>query len=123
MKRNDIILFVCILAVAALLFGLGALKKENGEAARVVICVKGEKKQQSYVLTEDTTVNIEGPLGVNRLVISDGNVWMEEAACPDHYCMKQGEITKAGQQIICLPNGIVVEIVGGESLPLDATVY
>lgn len=122
MKRNDFILLAGILAVAAILFAVGSLREKTEDGAWVVISVNG-KEAGRYSLAENVSVNIVGPLGVNRLVISEGTVWMEEAVCPDRYCIRQGEISKTGQQIICLPNYIVVEIVGGEGLELDATVY
>lgn len=122
MKRNDLVLLAGILLVGALLFGWMALRDKEKEGAFAVVTVNG-KEYGRYVLAADQTVDIPGPLGTNRLVIAEGTAWMEAAVCPDHYCMKQGEISKTGQQIICLPNRIVVEIVGGESLELDATVY
>lgn len=122
MKRNDFILLAGILAVAAILFAVGSLREKTEDGAWVMISVNG-KEAGRYSLAENVSVNIAGPLGENRLVISEGTVWMEEAVCPDRYCIRQGEISKTGQQIICLPNYIVVEIVGGEGLELDATVY
>ncbi len=123
MKRNDIILFACVLAVAAILFGISLLRRGTDEGAWVVVSIKG-KEYGRYTLNEDREVEIEGPLGSNHLVISakDG-AHMEAAVCPDHYCIKQGVISKRGQQLVCLPNSIVVEVVGGESSELDATVY
>lgn len=122
MKRNDIILLLGILGVAALLFGIGTFRQKDTEGARAVVIVNG-KEYGRYVLSEEHTIEIQGDMGVNRLVITGGAAHMEDAACPDHYCIKQGKISKTGQQIICLPNGIVVEITGGESSGLDATVY
>ena len=51
--------------------------------------------------------------GHNKVIIGDGVVWMEEADCPDKLCVNQGRISKAGQTIICLPNRIMVTIIGG----------
>lgn len=40
---------------------------------------------------------------------------MKEADCPDKYCVKQGEINKIRQNIVCLPHKIVVEIISADS--------
>lgn len=121
MKRNDIILLVGILVLSALLFGVFRLKQTPEAGTCAVVSVKG-KEYGRYALSENQVYEIAGPLGVNRLIIRDGKVWMEEAVCPDHYCIKQGEILNTGEQIICLPNGIIVEIIGGEENGLDAIV-
>lgn len=121
MKRNDIILLAGIVVLSALLFGLFRLKQPPEAGAYAVVSVKG-KEYGRYALSEAVVQEIEGPLGMNWLVIEDGKVWMEEAVCPDHYCIDQGAISKTGEQIICLPNGIIVEIIGGEETGLDAVV-
>ena len=46
---------------------------------------------------------------------------MKEAGRPDKLCVKQGEISKAGESIICLPNRIIVSVEGGEESGIDAT--
>lgn len=121
MKRNDIILLSCVLILSALLFGLFGLRQSPETGAYAVVSVKG-KEYGRYPLSENLVQEIKGSLGTNRLRIEDGSVWMEEAVCPDHYCVEQGVISKTGEQIICLPNGIVVEIIGGEETGLDAVV-
>ena len=122
MKRNDIILLAGILLVAALLAGIGHMTHKSEKGTLVVVSVRG-KEYATYALSEHRTEEIPGVIGNNRLAIRDGVVRMEAAVCPDHYCMKQGEISKAGEQIICLPNGIVVEIVGEKTDGLDGIVY
>ncbi len=37
------------------------------------------------------------------------------AECPGQDCVKQGHITTAGQQLICLPNRFTVSLSGGSS--------
>lgn len=121
MKRNDGILLLGLLLLSGLLFGVFHLVQTREEGVWVVVSVQG-KEYGKYRLSENRIQEITGPLGTNRLVIEDGRVWMEEAVCPDWYCIRQGEISKSGEQIICLPNGIVVEITGGEEGGLDAVV-
>lgn len=121
MKRSDIILLCGILLLAAVLFL--CLRQKNGEepGAVAVVTVKGEEVGR-YALSQNRRIEIKGIIGSNYLRVEDGMVWMEEAVCPDHYCIRQGKTTKAGEQIICLPNGIVVEILGGEERGLDGIV-
>ena len=56
----------------------------------------------------------------NVLMIKDGRAQMKSADCPDQICVRQKAISKEGESIICLPNKVVVSIVGGEEKELDA---
>lgn len=49
--------------------------------------------------------------GYNLLVISGDRVWMEAADCRDQICVHHIPISAGGENIICLPNRLVVEIV------------
>lgn len=121
MKRNDIIFLLGILLLSVVLFGLLQRNKTSEKGACAVVSVQG-KEYGRYALQEDGVWEITGPLGTNLLEIKDGSARMEAAVCPDHYCIRQGVISKTGEQIICLPNSIIVEIVGGEETDLDAVV-
>ena len=45
---------------------------------------------------------------------------MKEADCPDHLCMKQGEISHKGETIVCLPNRVVIEVESNQDSEFDA---
>lgn len=120
MKRNDVILLLGVLS-AALLLWVFRPEQKTEDGAWVLVRIKGTEYGR-YALSEDRTEELPGVLGTNRFVIKDGMVWMEEAVCPDKYCIRQGTISKTGQQIICLPNSIIIEIIGGEETGLDAVV-
>ena len=114
-RRADLILIGVLLAVGVLL-SLGAvLLSRTGES--VQIRVSG-RVVASYPLSEDLETEISGANGgVNRLLIRGGGAWMEEASCPDKLCVGMGVIRRSGQSIICLPNQVVVEIVGPSARP------
>lgn len=52
--------------------------------------------------------------------IEDGTVKMIQADCPDKLCMKQKAISKNRENIICLPNNIVLQIANQDESELDA---
>ena len=115
LRRADLILIVILLAVGVLL-SLGAVILSRTGAA-VQVRVSG-RIVATYPLSEDREVEIAGADGgVNLLVIRDGSARIEEASCPDRLCVGMGIIRRAGQSIICLPNQVVVEIVGSSGLP------
>ena len=68
-------------------------------------------------LDKDTKYTIHGVNGgTNELVIADGQVWLEQASCPDKLCVHQGKIQYAGQSIICLPNQVTLQLYSRDEL-------
>ena len=118
MKKNDIILIAVILAVAAGVFLFSSMKKADGGAKAVVYVDKEETAV--YDLSEEGTYEIKSDRGTNLLVIKDGKADVTEADCPDDLCVKQKEISKNGETIVCLPHRVVVEIESLEESELDA---
>lgn len=115
MKKNDWILITAVLAVAVLFMGIQFFRPQQKEG-RVVVSIDGEEFG-SWPLSEDHTVEIGDG---NRLVIKDGEADMIWADCPDKLCVNQKAISREGESIICLPNKVVVSIVGGEESTVDA---
>lgn len=64
---------------------------------------KGEKK-----------LNIKSSTGNNSILIRDNTIKVISADCKDDLCVKQGEISKVGESIICLPHKLIIEIKGDE---------
>lgn len=58
----------------------------------------------------------------NVILCQNGEVQMTESSCPDLICVHHRAIGMAGENIICLPHKIVIEIIGGER-GLDGVVY
>lgn len=106
-----------LLGLAAfLLVGFSLRKKETAGLLRVTVdgSVFGE-----YDLSVDQVIPVDTPYGSNRLVIRGGSVIMEEADCPDKYCVKKGAISRTHDTLICLPHRLAAEIVPGnrDSIP------
>ncbi len=122
-KRNDIILAVVVLCLAAAGLMLMNVLKKNGEYA--VIKVDGVETER-YSISENTEVVIktgENDEYENVLVIENGKAFMKSANCPDKICVEHNEISFTGETIVCLPHKIVVEITGDSvENDLDAAV-
>ena len=115
MKFKDLVLLIVIL-VAAFAAYLGIQVISVREAERISISVDGEI-YGVYSLHEDQEIQIND---TNVLVIKEGKVDMTEANCPDQMCVDHIEVSKTGETIVCLPNKIVVEVKGADSVELDA---
>lgn len=62
---------------------------------------------------EPYTLALEDEGGSNRVLVEPGRIRVIEASCPDQVCVNQGYISDSTAPIICLPNKVMIEIVGG----------
>ena len=111
-KRLNLILVLAIAAVACA--GLAATRltgaNTNADTATVVIR-DGEQNVYELPLNQNTTKTVTTDLGTNLIEIKDGRVHVEKADCPTQDCVHQGWIDAAGQQSVCLPHKLTVDIV------------
>jgi hypothetical protein len=70
-------------------------------------------KQQS--LNDTTRLHVPGKLGDSVLEIDQGRVRFQSSPCTGKFCVHAGWLQQAGEVMACLPNGIHIEIHGGES--------
>jgi len=116
LKKNDKILIIVVIIIALILFLFYNITGKK-EAASITIKVDG-KLQGTYSLSEDQLIEING--GTNLLQIKDGKADMIEADCPDKLCVNQKAISKNKENIICLPNQVIVEVQSTENSEYDA---
>lgn len=111
-KRLNLILVLAIAAIACV--GLVATRlmgaNTNADTATVVIR-DGEQNVYELPLNQNTTKTVTTDFGTNLIEIKDGRVHVEEADCPNQDCVHQGWIDAAGEQIVCLPHKLTVDIV------------
>lgn len=110
----DLALILALLILAAVLYFQLSGGEEAG--ASVVVIINGEETAR-YPLSKNGTHVLNG--GTNTLVIENGYAWMSEAECPDQICVHMGKIHLNGQLVVCLPNGVIVTVEGGEDSGVD----
>lgn len=123
LKRGDRILIVVIaLALVAGCAWLVATNlAETPQDGLVVVCQNKQGFYRADALDTDVTYTVESTgteAGYNTVSIHDGEVDVIEADCSNQICVDHDPIAQAGEQIVCLPHGMVVEIVADEC---DAT--
>ena len=110
----DAILVCALLLVSLSAFLIMNATRRDGAYARVT--VDGEEVMRCP-LSEDGEYSLNG--GTNLLVIEDGQARVVYASCPDGLCINQGEISMSGERIVCLPNRVMVEIVGASGAEVE----
>ena len=114
--RNDIILAAVLAAAAAALAVIFFLIPGEKQGNTAVITIDGQEYGR-YSLSGEQTIEISSEKGQNTIVIRDDAVHMEEADCPDGYCIYRGDISRTGETIVCLPHRLVVEIISEDDTP------
>lgn len=111
-KKADILLVIVLLLMGlAMTFFFGGMSTKGDKA---VISVGG-KLYGIYSLKKDRTIVIRKNGHINVVSIKDGKVRMDSASCKNQLCVKHKAITASKQQIVCLPNRVMIRIVGKDS--------
>lgn len=100
------VLVICAIAGCVLVAIYGQLID-----ARMVVVHDGDGETHQLPLAQDAQLEVQTSYGTNVVQVSDGSVCIIEADCPNGDCIDQGTISDAGQQIICLPHHLWVEVV------------
>ena len=118
--KNDIILIAAILVIAIVLLLCWKYFMAS-DGARVQVTVEGSV-YGTYPLDKDATIEIKDSKGniTNTLVISGGRADMTDADCPDHLCVDQKAISMEKESIICLPNKVVVTVIGDKESDINS---
>lgn len=116
MTKWDKLLMIFIAAISLASMGLIKNKATNVGQQYISIQVNGEEIKKIIFDKKiiGKTIPIESEFGYNLIEIGDNRVRVIEADCPDQIDVKQGYISKPHEIIVCLPNRLVIEIIGGE---------
>lgn len=109
LRVADVILIAVLLLSAGVLFvrqaarpvGVSATVERGGHVLYVIDLT--DTTRRSF------TVDGEYPLTV---ITEGGAVWVEDAACPDHWCERSGKLTKGGETAACIPAGVLLRVDG-----------
>ena len=105
MKKKDIIFLVVVfIGLAGIAAGFYLTHQDTGASVEVIV---------------DGPIQKDGKT-TNLLVIKDGKADVTEADCPDKLCVHQKAISKTNETIVCLPNKVVVQVIGAGESELDS---
>lgn len=117
--RNDVILIVCLILLC--LVAYGGIRLFGAKKGNEVTITRDGQVYGTYALNENQTIEITDKDGkvTNTLVIADGKADMKDADCPDRLCVKQKVISRQNENIVCLPNKIVVTVTESDAKGVD----
>ncbi len=119
LAKADLVLLAVLLLFGVLaFFAVRMLTQKNGTDVQVLL--HGEI-YGTYPLSEEQKIPVhQNGTVTNTLQIADGTVKMIQADCPDELCVHQNAIAGQGETIVCLPNQVVVQILGTKEPGLDS---
>lgn len=109
LKVTDFIIAAISIAVACISFHF-ASEQFSGKSSLVFI--KTPYARYIYPLDTDGEFQINGKIGVTVVKICNSKVKIIDSPCDAKTCIHSPSISKNGQWIACMPNGILVSIKG-----------
>lgn len=107
--KYDFILIISVFLLFVIFF-VTWLIVSNGNKKEVLVERKDIEYSEVYDINQNQTIKIDGKISEVIIIIEDGYVYVEESGCSDKICIHTGKISKIGEQIVCLPNMVIISI-------------
>ena len=117
-KADKILIALLALLNIVLFTNMGSW---NSKGDWVVIEV-GRKEVARLPLLTDRIEEVKGPLGITQIEVKGGRAHILRSPCKNKICIKAGYIQYADRLAACIPNRVVVRILGESHRGLDAVV-
>ncbi|HEU5338932.1 MAG TPA: NusG domain II-containing protein [Sulfuricaulis sp.] len=115
--RADKILIGCLFALNIFLFAQVDL---GNRAGSWVVIEVDHKEVERLPLSQNRIVHVTGPIGETEVEIKNGKARVIKSPCNKKLCIKSGYIQYADRFAACLPNRVVVRVLGGAHRGIDA---
>ncbi len=116
--KHDLILLAVFILIAAILFLM--LNRTDKTEGNYVYITLDNIEYATIPLDKDTVLSIDSDKGKNIVVVSDKEVYVESADCPDQICVDHANIMYEGETIVCLPHRLIITIISKEGSETDA---
>lgn len=118
--KTDIFIIAIIVAVIIVSFVIKGFSRENLVAevyfdGEIIEKVNLSAKEEKEILTGENNKTV--------IIAKDGEIYFSSSCCEDEICVKSGKLNKNGDFASCLPEKVVVKVVGEKEKNVDAVVY
>lgn len=107
----DRILIIAAACLLGFLYWALWFDEPRGVASSVRV-LSGNETVAELSLTENTQLNVPGPLGDSVVEINNGRVRFRRSPCRNQVCVHSGWQSRAGQVTACLPNRVALALSG-----------
>jgi len=120
-KKKDFIIIICLIIIAISIYLFNNKTALDGARAEIYY---DNHLVKTVDLSERSDFHFRIDENENVLfhVFEDGSISFEESNCKDKICVNSGKHKKVGDTAACLPNKIVLKIVGKDDEELDVII-
>lgn len=111
-KIGDLFAIGAVLLLAAVSF-LSFLPRQ-GDGKPVARIYQNAKLLMTVPLDQPQQFSVEGEY-CNTVRVEDGAIAIVASDCPGQDCVHSGSIHAPGRSLVCLPNGLEIRVVSGQS--------
>lgn len=124
-NKYDILIYILsfLLIIGLLITSNIVTSKAEGKVKYAIVTIEGQQKfklnmneDKELVLSVEKYPSL---LGEMIIEIKDNKVRVKKEESPLHYCSMQGWVDSVAKPIVCLPNGVVITIMGQEVPDID----
>lgn len=112
MLKNDVKLIISTILIIILLYLVLNLFTMN-KATHALVYYDNELIK-TIDLNINKNYNVKGYNGEVLIEVKDNKIRVEKETSPLHICSIQGFVDKSNQVLVCLPNKIVIKIIGND---------
>ncbi len=103
---------IVLLFAAALIIGLYVTLWSRHDAGTMVRIKSNQQLVNTVSLNDSQEIHIAGALGDSIIEIKDHQVRFRSSPCNNKTCILHGWMHQAGEVMACLPNQVIVEVLG-----------
>ena len=108
-NHKDYILIGAVILLALCVYAFSMLNRADA-SIQAEIQMDG-RVVQTLSLGEDIIFPLSKHPGI-EFIVENGRIAFYKSDCPDHICVRSGFLHLPGQMAVCLPNRVVLTIVG-----------
>lgn len=87
-----------------------------------VVVTVNQKETIRLPLDQDQKTHVKGPIGLTEIEVKNGHARIIRSPCKNKVCIKSGYIRYADRLAACIPNRVVIRIVGKSNRGVDAVI-
>ena len=87
-----------------------------------VVVTVNQKETIRLPLDQDQKTHVKGPIGLTEIEVKNGHARIIRSPCKNKVCIKSGYIRYADRMAACIPNRVVIRIVGKSNRGVDAVI-
>jgi hypothetical protein len=112
MTRADWIVLIIALALLPAVYIYNWSADTRATQARIT---DAQQHTHTIMLDHDQIIHVHGKLGDSVLQVQNGKIRFIKSPCTTKFCIHSGWLKFNGDVMACLPNGVYVEVSGGET--------